>query len=140
MPEFTKLAEMPDSAIPATQGEAKALLEAIKAEAGAMDKKSPKPKEDEIPGLEEPTPPAEVEETIQGWLAVVTEKPTAKGGTKGGLCITQNRDDREGGQWVNTFDTEDIEAAKDAKGSEVYCRVTKDKFGYKLVKRGLTVK
>jgi len=140
MPEFTKLGEMPQSAVPATKKEADALLAAIRQEA-AQSTSKPAPKDqDEIPGLAEPTPPQDGEETLTGFVAVVTEKPTSKGGTKGGICLTPEPDQKEGGTWVNTFDTEDIESAKAAKGKSVACRVTKDNFGYKLVKHGILLK
>lgn len=89
--------------------------------------------------LTEPAPDFSQALSVQGYVKKVTEKPTQKGGTRYGILIVEDLQDREGGWWVNTFDTVDGEAALafEKGGQWVICYYEESKFGMDLLKRGI---
>jgi hypothetical protein len=77
--------------------------------------------------------------SVQGYVKKVTEKPTARGGTRFGILLVEDLQDCEGGWWVNTFDTVDGETALafEKGGQWVICYYEESKYGMDLLKRGI---
>lgn len=76
-------------------------------------------------------------ETATGYIKLVTEKGTSKGGTRYGILLVQDLEDKTGGDWFNTFDDKDGEMAKSLKGEFVTLIYEQTKFGNDLVKQGV---
>jgi len=88
------------------------------------------------PQPEAPTIPANAKE-LSGFIKLVNKKPTSKGGTKYGILIVQDLQDREGGEWLNTFDQKDGELAESLKGQEVAVAYTDGQYGKDLCKHAI---
>lgn len=74
---------------------------------------------------------------MAGFVKLVNKKPTAKGGTKYGILIVQDLQDREGGEWLNTFDDKDGVEAERLKGQEVAVAYTDGQYGKDLCKHAI---
>lgn len=64
-----------------------------------------------------------------GFLKMVKENPTSKGGTNYSLLLVEDMEDKEGGIWVSTFSDTDGNAAKTLEGEEVNAYWVPDKTG-----------
>lgn len=93
---------------------------------------------DLVPAEEEATIPKDAKH-LDGFVKMVKEKTTSKGGTAYSILIVQDMEDKDGGEWISTFDDKDGEAAKALEGCEAVVYYTPDKTGkYKnLCKRGI---
>ena len=96
---------------------------------------------DQLEGAEAPEPdkpviPANAKE-ISGFIKLVNKKPTSKGGTKYGILIVDDMQDREGGTWYNTFDDKDGSIAESLKGAEVAIAYTEGQYGNDLCKHAI---
>lgn len=94
----------------------------------------------EAPPVDEGFVVPEGAELITGFVKMVKEKPTAKGGTNYSILVVQSMEDKEGGDWISTFDDVDGGAAGTLEGVEANLYFTFDKTGkYKnLCKRGIS--
>lgn len=79
-------------------------------------------------------------ELVTGYVRMVKEKPTTKGGTNYSILIVQDMEDKEGGVWLGTFDDVDGNAAQTLERQEVnaWWQWDKSKKYRNLVKRGIT--
>ena len=133
--------------LPKTKNEADNILEEIRSRSGAVD---------DVPGAEAPpaapparraapaAPPAvgipEGALEISGFLKTVTKKPAGRqGGNRYGLLIVQDMEDRQGGDWLNTFNATDGDFAESLKGQWITCHYTESQFGKDLVKHAIAV-
>lgn len=90
---------------------------------------APEP-EDELPMGD--SAPQEGQLRINGFIAATNSKPTKNGRKKFGVCITQDRNDRTGGMWLNHFsDTISAECAK-LSGKRVSAIYTTGQYGNTL--------
>lgn len=88
------------------------------------------------PDEEKPVIPANAKE-LAGFIKLVNKKPTSRGGTKYGILIVQDLQDREGGEWLNTFDDKDGELAESFKGQAVTVAYTDGQYGKDLCKHAI---
>lgn len=132
-----ELNDLPVEKVPTTKKTAENILDEIKTRAGIAE---PELQQDAPPEVD--APPADAPETfagekLQGYIATVKETPTKNGGRRYGICITPERDQREGGEWINTFDDHDGETAMELKGHEISCYFTVGKYGKDLTKHSI---
>ena len=125
LPEFTKLGDMPVSAVPATKKQADAILAKIR---------STVPKET-APDAGQ----AEGKTEIVGVVGNITTKEVANGGTLYRIGVVE--DGGSGAEtWIATFDDTDGQQLLTLRGKHVKLQVTQDKFGLKLVKHAIGLK
>lgn len=128
------ITDISETAIPKTKAEATKILDEIRNRAGVAEPPTEEPPQSEPAPDPEPEPDSE---KVQGYVAVVTSKPTKKGGTRYGICVTQERDQREGGVWISTFDDKDGKLAMSLKGKPVVCYCYDNEFGKQLQSHGI---
>lgn len=99
----------------------------------------PAPARRPAPAPETPTIPEGAIEH-QGFVKMVSKKAAGtKGGFRYGICIVQDMQDRQGGEWINTFSDTDGALAESYKGQWIALFYVEGQYGKDLVHHSISI-